>query len=48
MSLPESVEDIDREFLWRTAGITLLWLLVIVGSGVLLLTFQDSVRDLFF
>lgn len=48
MSVPDSVEEIDREFLWRAAGITLLWLVVIVGAGVLLLTFQDGVRDLFF
>lgn len=48
MSVPESVEEIDRAFLWRTAGITLLWLVVIVGAGALLLIFQDAISGLFF
>lgn len=48
MSVPDSVEDVDREFLWRAAGITFIWLLVIIAAGVLLLTFQDAVGDLFF
>lgn len=48
MSLPESPTDIDREFLWRTAAITLVWLVIIVGAAVLLLLFQEPIRDLFF
>lgn len=48
MSVSEKPEDIDREFLWRTAAITLGWLVIFVGAAVLLWVFQEPIRDLFF
>ncbi|MFP4591221.1 MAG: hypothetical protein ACLFMX_03795 [Halobacteriales archaeon] len=48
MSLSERPQDIDRSFLWRTAAITLVWLVIFVGTAVLLWTFQDAIHRLFF
>lgn len=48
MSVTETVKDIDSPFLWRTAIITALWLGLFTAIAILLLLFQDPVRDLFF
>lgn len=48
MSVTQSVEDTDGPFLWRTAIITALWLGLFTLAAILLLIFQEPVRDLFF
>lgn len=48
MSVMETVEETDSPFLWRTAVITILWLGLFTAIAILLLLFQDPVRDLFF
>lgn len=48
MSVTKSVEDIDSPFLWRSAVITILWLALFTLAAILLIIFQDPIRDLFF
>lgn len=48
MSVIESVEETDAPFLRRTAIITALWLALFTVIAIILLIFQEPVRNLFF
>lgn len=48
MSTTESVEDIDSPFLRRSAIISFLWLGLFTVAALVLLLFQDPIKDLFF
>lgn len=48
MSAQQRIVDVDRDFMWRYAGISAAWLSLFTVIAILLVIFSDTLDGLFF